>query len=32
MHLLKEVQLYDKVYIYTTDISDPLLIKEVQIA
>ena len=32
IHLLKEVQLYDKVYIYTTDISDPLLIKEVQIA
>ena len=32
IHLLKEVQLYDKVYIYITDISDPLLIKEVQIA
>ena len=32
LHLLKEVQLYDKVYIYTTDLSHPLLVKEVQIA
>lgn len=32
IHLLKEVQLYDKVYIYTTDVSYPLLVKEVQIA